>query len=149
MQTTAGPSPESIMKKVHEVIAAYNRHELGPYLSLLAPDFVAYDPVYPGPIKEIQTIRKAHERNFEAFPDLRMENLSLAVTGDVMAGEDVLSGTFKMPLKLPLGIVPPTGKRIEVRYALFSRLNSNGLVLDQRMYIYDLPGFFKQLGIKT
>ena len=137
------------MKKVRGVIEPYNHHDLGPLMAIRDPNFVAYDPLLPEPIKGKEAERKAHEVNFEAFPDLHLECLSLTVTGDVMAGEYVLTGTFKRPLKLPMGTIPPTGKRAEVRYALFSRLNSKGLVLDQRIYYYDLPGFMKQLGIKT
>ena len=136
------------MKKTREAIASWNRHDLGPFMAILEPDFVTYDPLFPEPVRGRETLRKAIEGLFEAFPDLHMEILSLAVNGDVMASENRLTGTFKMPMKLPRGIVPPTGKSIEVRYATFSRLDSKGLGVEQRYYYYDLPGFAKQLGIK-
>jgi len=79
MQATVGSTPESTMKKVREVIASYNRHDLGPLMAIRDPDFVAYDPLLPEPIKGRKTDRKTHEGTFQAFPDLHMECLSLAV----------------------------------------------------------------------
>jgi steroid delta-isomerase-like uncharacterized protein len=47
-----------------------------------------------------------------AFPDMHRELYRFFSVGDTVVVELALQGTHKGPLQLPLGTVPPTGKRM-------------------------------------
>ena len=47
-----------------------------------------------------------------AFPDMHRELYRFFSTGDIVVVELALQGTHKGPLQLPLGTIPPTGKRM-------------------------------------
>ena len=47
-----------------------------------------------------------------AFPDMHRELYAFHVVGDTVVVELALQGTHNGPLHLPLGIIPPTGKRM-------------------------------------
>jgi len=46
-----------------------------------------------------------------AFPDMHRELYAFYVVGDTVVVELALQGTHKGPLELPIGIIPPTGKK--------------------------------------
>ena len=48
----------------------------------------------------------------KAFPDMHRELHNVYVDGDTVVVELLLQGTHNGPLKLPMGIVPPTGKKM-------------------------------------
>ena len=47
-----------------------------------------------------------------AFPDMHRELYAFYVIGDAVVVELALQGTHKGPLELPIGIIPPTGKKM-------------------------------------
>jgi predicted ester cyclase len=47
-----------------------------------------------------------------AFPDMHRELYSFYLTGDTVVVELSLNGTHKGPLVLPMGTIPPTGKKM-------------------------------------
>jgi ketosteroid isomerase-like protein len=47
-----------------------------------------------------------------AFPDMHRELYRFFSVGDIVVVELALQGTHKGPLQLPLGTIPPTGKRM-------------------------------------
>jgi ketosteroid isomerase-like protein len=47
-----------------------------------------------------------------AFPDMHRELYRFFSIGDIVVVELALQGTHKGPLQLPLGTIPPTGKRM-------------------------------------
>jgi len=47
-----------------------------------------------------------------AFPDTHRELFRFFVTGDVVIVELALQGTHTGPLRLPMGVIAPTGKRV-------------------------------------
>src|ERR1700681_4451164 len=47
-----------------------------------------------------------------AFPDMHRELYAFYVIGNTVVVELALQGTHKGPLELPIGIIPPTGKRM-------------------------------------
>src|ERR1700688_1484277 len=49
----------------------------------------------------------------KAFPDMHRELYRFFSVGDVVVVELALQGTHKGPLPTPMGILPPTGKRID------------------------------------
>jgi ketosteroid isomerase-like protein len=49
----------------------------------------------------------------KAFPDMHRELYRFFVTGDVVVVELALQGTHQGPLQMPVGVIPPTGKRMD------------------------------------
>jgi predicted ester cyclase len=47
-----------------------------------------------------------------AFPDMHRELYAFYVIGDTVVVELALQGTHKGPLHLPIGVIPPTGKKM-------------------------------------
>jgi ketosteroid isomerase-like protein len=47
-----------------------------------------------------------------AFPDMHRELYAFYVVGDTVVVELALQGTHNGPLHLPIGVIPPTGKRM-------------------------------------
>jgi hypothetical protein len=58
-----------------------------------------------------------------------------------------LTGTHTGPLQSPTGEeIPPTNKRVEVKGAVFARLNERGEIVEERRY-YDVGTMLRQLGL--
>ena len=149
VDSVARTNPEEIAKKFSEAFAAYNRHDLDVYFSILDPDYEIHDPI-AGELKGREVMRKVNEELFKTFPDLEFRNVDIAARGNLVAVECMFSGTFKGPFELPgRAAIPPTGRRVEFRFAAFYRLNSKGLASEARNYYYDFAGFLKQLGLKA
>jgi len=111
--------PEDV---VRGYTAAKERRDLDAMAELLDPDVLSYDPSFPEPVRGRDACRKASEI-LATVPDLKIGILNIMSKGDAVAGEFVT--TFLMP---------PTGRRIELRYAKFFRVNSKGLIAEEREY---------------
>jgi ketosteroid isomerase-like protein len=126
----ARTEPEDIVRKY---TAAKERRDLDAAAALLDPNVLSYDPSIPEPVKGREACRKASEI-LAKIPDLKIRILNILSKGDEVAGEFIT--TFTMP---------PTGRRIELRYAKFFRVNSRGLIEEEREYS-DSAEKEKQLG---
>jgi steroid delta-isomerase-like uncharacterized protein len=125
---------------------AFNKHDARAVAANYAQDSVAYDPFYPEPLKGRAAIEKDAADFFRAFPDIRFEVINLFDKGDRAAGEVKMTGTNSGPLATPMGEVPATGKRIDLRGALVGRINAENLIVEERRY-YDTGTMMKQLGL--
>ena len=125
---------------------ASNRHDARAVAAYYAQDCVAYDPFYPEPLKGRAAIEKDAADSFRAFPDLRVEVINIFEKGDRAAGEIKMTGTNSGPLATPMGEVPATGKRIDLRGALVGRINAENLIVEERRY-YDTGTLMQQLGL--
>jgi steroid delta-isomerase-like uncharacterized protein len=136
---------EEVSRNLAKAITA---HDLDAVAKVYASDAVAYDPMYPEPLKGREAIKKDTADFFRAFPDLRMEISNVIEKDDRLgAGEIRMTGTHTGPLATPTGgEVPPTNKRIEVKGAGFVRLNEKGEILEERRY-YDVGTLLRQLGL--
>ena len=136
---------EEASRKLAKAISA---HDLDAVAKVYASDAVAYDPMYPEPLKGREAIKKDTADFFRAFPDLRMEISNIIEKDERLgAGEIRMTGTHTGPLATPTGgEVPPTNKRIEVKGAGFVRLNEKGEILEERRY-YDVGTLLRQLGL--
>jgi predicted ester cyclase len=75
-----------------------------------------------------------------AFPDFRLERLELVVDGDHDADCWVATGTYLGEL---FGMAP-TGRRVRVEGATFTRLGVHGLVVED-VHFWDVAGLMAQL----
>ncbi len=138
-------NPETVVRKF---LAAYSRHDLDAYYAMLDPKYVSHDPLVPNPPKGKEVYRKMTEYFFKAFPDVKFKILNIAAKGGFVAAEVVYAGTFKGPVELRGRTIPPTGSRFEAKAAMFVRVNSKGLIAENRYY-YDPADFLQQLGMKA
>ena len=126
---------------------AINGHDLDAVAKAYASDAVAYDPMYPEPLRGREAIKKDSADFLRAFPDLRFEISNVIEKDGLGAGEVRITGTHTGPLATPTGgEVPPTNKRIELKGAAFVRLNGSGEIVEERRY-YDVGTILRQLGL--
>ena len=127
---------------------AITAHDLEGVAKVYASDAVAYDPMYPQPLRGRDAIKKDSADFFRAFPDLRFEITNIIEKSDRLgAGEVRMTGTHTGPLVTPTGDeVPPTNKRIELKGAAFVGLNEKGEIVEERRY-YDVGTILRQLGL--
>ncbi len=81
----------------------------------------------------------------EAFPDGELDITRVIVQGDWAVVEFVNRGTQTGPLHSSLGVFPPSGRRMEVRYCSVMRV-AGGMVVEGRDY-YDSASIAKKLGL--
>lgn len=127
---------------------AMTKHNLDAVANLYATDAVAYDPMYPEPLRGRAAIRKDTAIFFRAFPDLGFEIVTVIEKDEKTgAGEVRMTGTHTGPLESPTGQeIPPTNKRMDLKAAVFARVNDRGEILEERRY-YDVGTILRQLGL--
>jgi predicted ester cyclase len=81
----------------------------------------------------------------EAFPDLRLEIEQLVSDGAAAAAEGTLTGTHDGVLHTPGGDIPPTGRRVELRWAAVYAID--GETLKSEHLFFDQMDFLGQLGL--
>jgi steroid delta-isomerase-like uncharacterized protein len=127
---------------------AFSKHDIEATAKLYASDAIAYDPMYPEPLRGRDAIRKDTANFFRAFPDLRLEVLTTIEKDERSGADEVrLTGTHTGPMQDPTGKeIPPTNKRIELKGAAFVKLNDRGEIVEERRY-YDVGTMLRQLGL--
>ena len=129
------------------MFAAWEHNDIDGVVGALDPSYIAHSP-FAGKIEGKEAARKFFETFLNAFTDQELKILSIVTKGDTVAFEYKLTATFKGPLRTFQGTIPPTGRRIEFAAGEFFRVNSKGLITEERPY-YDSTSFLKQLNAKT
>ncbi len=131
-----------------KIADAISKHDLDAHAKLYASDAVAYDPMYPEPLRGRDAIRKDTQTFLRAFPDMRFETLTVIEKDERTGSAEIrLSGTHTGPLESPTGdVIPPTKKRVDLKGAAFVRLNERGEIVEERRY-YDVGTMLRQLGL--
>lgn len=80
-----------------------------------------------------------------AFPDMRLEVTDQVASEDGVASEFIARGTHTGPLIGPVGEIPPTGRRVELRAAEVWRIE-NGKIASLHNY-QDTATMMQQLGL--
>jgi predicted ester cyclase len=102
---------------------------------------VARDEIQIGP----EAYRQDYYRWREAFPDGEVKITNVIVHNDWAVVEFLNRGTQTGPLQSSLGVFPPSGRRMEIRYCSVMRV-VNGMVVEGRDF-YDATSIVKQLGL--
>ena len=135
-------SPEQL---VQDQLSAFNDHDKARFAAFYADDAVVVDPGYPEPLRGREAIEKDIGDFFTAMPDIRATVVNVVASGDIVAVEMDVTGTQTGPLALPDGELPPTGRRVDQKFAAFSRFDGQGRITEERRY-YDLATIQAQLG---
>ena len=136
---------EAIAKRLAEAISKRDANAIA---ALHAPSGVNYFPGSPEGIQGRDAIRKFNETMAKAFQDTEMKLSNVIPKGDTVAAEFVFKGKNTGPLELPTGAtLPATNRQVTIPGALFLRVNTEGLIAEQRVY-FDNASFLQQLGVK-
>ncbi len=131
---------------IKKLIEAWNRHDSDAMAPIYAADAVVQDP-FSGPVHGRENIKKDTDDFLRAFPDARISvPAGFLVGGDTVAAEFVMTGTHTGPLAGPTGAIPSTNRRLELRGAVFFRINAEGLITEERRHA-DTGSFMRQLGL--
>jgi predicted ester cyclase len=81
---------------------------------------------------------------WEALPDATITWKVYVESGDLIAGEGILSGTHTGPFRTPQGEIPASGTEVSLPYAFVRRVEG-GKIASEHLY-FDQMEFLKQLG---
>ena len=142
-----GSGDKADFKKLAErVQKAWNDHDMDALAQIYAEDAVMYMPGEPEAIRGRKAIIKNQAAFIRAMPDMTMKLKIIASQGNYVAFEGIVTGTFTGPLTSPEGDIQPTGRSAKIGLAFFAKVNSDGLIEEDKTY-FDNLDFFKQLGI--
>ena len=122
--------------------AAWNAHDADAVAAVFAPNAVLREAGRPDAAVGRAAIRDRAAMLLEAFPDFHLERLTLVIDGDRHADRWVMTGTHQGPL---FGL-PATGRAVRIEGATFTRLDANGLVIED-IHFTDAAGLLSQLGL--
>jgi steroid delta-isomerase-like uncharacterized protein len=143
---TATIATQTVKQVVARQFDTINRHDTRAFATVYNPDAKVSDPWYPEPISGADSLAKDFEDFFVAFPDFSFTLLRVFADGEEYGAEFTFSGTHKGPLISPSGHIPATGRRIEVRGAVFGRIDEEGRIAEERRQ-YDVAGMMSQLDL--
>ena len=132
---------------VRTYVAVWDRHDLDTSEKMLDPNIVLYSPLYPNGVRGLVAHHEADVKFFKSMPDFQFKIQRIAAKDDFVAAELTGTGTSTGPAELP-GRPPlqPTGRHVEFGLASFFRVNSKGLIEEEK-YIYDRLVFLQQIGV--
>ncbi len=126
-------------------VERYNAGDLDACMDLYADDAVQGMP--DGIFEGRSAIHERLARELEAIPDVTHTVVSFVEQGDAFADEWTFVGTQTGPFLLPNGtVLPPTGKRVEVRGMEVVRVGPDGKIVVNNLY-YDNLAVAVQLGL--
>ena len=82
---------------------------------------------------------------WEAFPDARLEIVRSIGEGSLVAAEGVFSGTHTGILRTPNGDVPPTDRKVKLRWMAMYEISGEEL-MSEHLY-FDQSELMTQLGL--
>ena len=128
-ESMAPTKPEEIVRKY---IDAKDCHDWAALVALLDPDYMSYDPTFPEPVKGIEPLRKF----FEMLEKVEMKTriISMMSKGDTVAAELEVTCTLRRSGEIVHNEELPSDHPFVVRFAKFYRVNSKGLLAEEREY---------------
>lgn len=123
--------------------AAWNAHDPDAVAAVFAEHAVVREMGNPAVAEGRAAVRARAAALITAFPDFHLERIELVIDGDRHADRWIMTGTHRGEL---FGI-PPTGKRVRIEGATFTRLDAEGLVIED-FHFTDLAGLLSQLTAK-
>ena len=121
---------------------AWNAHDPNAVAAVFAENAILREAGRPDETRGRAAIRERAAMLLRGFSDFRLERLTLVIDGDAHADRWVMTGTHDGEL---YGI-PPTGRRVRLEGATFTRLGTDGLVVDD-VHFTDMAGLLAQLGL--
>lgn len=120
--------------------AAWNAHDADAVAAVFAIDAAVRENGGTVVTSGRAAIRERAAMLLAAFPDFHLERLELIIDGPRHADRWVLTGTHRGAI---FGI-EPTGRSVRVEGATFTRMNDDGLVIED-VHFADFAGLLAQL----
>ena len=121
---------------------AWNAHDPDAVAAVFAADGVLREAGRPDETHGRAAIRERAAMLLRGLSDFHLERLTLVIDGDAHADRWLMTGTHDGEL---YGI-PPTGRRVHLEGATFTRLGADGLVVED-VHFTDMAGLLSQLGL--
>ncbi len=133
-----------LSKLVDQHYQAVNKGDVEAGAAMMAEDI---DNVFPGAgrVPGKQGFKMFTTPFFKAFPDAHIRVTAQAESGDTIMTEGVYSGTHTGILTTPQGDVPPTGRKLDLRFCDVFQVKG-GKAIAHRLY-FDNVEFLTQLGL--
>jgi steroid delta-isomerase-like uncharacterized protein len=125
---------------VRKAIDAFNRQDLDAYWSCHTEDTTSHEVYFPNPLTKAEMTKFVPEL-WHAYPDWRIETMTIIAEGDMVAVENVMTATFKRDH----GKIKATGKSFSVREGVFFQMK-DGKIQHVRVYL-DRRSQDEQLGL--
>lgn len=126
---------------------AYNNHDTVALNKLLTDDVISISLNSPEARKGKELMIEAWKGIWTAFPDFKADDSIILTSDEYFGVEETLVGTFTNPWNSWMGIIQPTGGKVEVTQAVFFKVTSEGLISEIRHY-GDSLNLMKQLGVE-
>jgi steroid delta-isomerase-like uncharacterized protein len=110
---------------------------------IYAPDFVGHNTSSPEPIRGPEAVKQFAGMYRSVFPDLTSTIEDQIAEGDKVVTRWIARGTHQGEL---VGIAAPTGNTVEITGMTFSRISSEGKIVEA-WYNGDDLGLMQQLGV--
>ena len=133
------PEEERNRDIVLKAIKALSDHDVDGFMSYHTEDATSHEVFFPNPVPHDELIELLHQW-LHAYPDAKIETQVSYVEGNIVAVENLVSGTFENDF---LGD-KATGRSYVTREAVFFELE-NGKIKAERIYI-DRKTIAEQLG---
>lgn len=130
---------------VRSVYERFNAGDLDAAAATAADDFELLDVALGQTFRGPEGFRHWLEPWLAAVPDAHTEVTNLIAAGDWVVTEHTGRGTHSAPLLSPAGEIPPTGRRIELRFAEVFQMRE-GKIARLRAY-WDTATLLRQLGL--
>jgi steroid delta-isomerase-like uncharacterized protein len=125
---------------VRKAIDAFNRQDLDAYWSCHTEDTTSHEVYFPNPLTKAEMTKFVPEL-WHAYPDWRIETMTLIAEGDMVAVENVMTATFQRDQ----GKIKATGKSFSVRESVYFQMK-DGKIHHVRVYL-DRRSQDEQLGL--
>jgi steroid delta-isomerase-like uncharacterized protein len=126
-----------------ENIDAFNAADWGRFKSTLAADSI-YEELATQRRVGVDGAVEASQGWKRAFPDSKGTITKSFASGDDVVLEITWNGTQTGELRGPLGTIPPTGKRVEVKAVQVVKVRGDKIA--ETRHYFDLMGLLQQVG---
>ena len=126
--------------------SAWNRGDMEGLLALYSPNVVYNHPMLPGPVVGIETVKQFVLGMASAFSGIEVKATTVLPLGRQVAAEVTHAAIHSGALQGPDGVIPATGKRIELRTAHFFTIGDDGLIAAETQYANPMA-LMSQLGV--
>ena len=128
------------------ILTAFNSHDPETLAALYSENQVTIVPGEPDPLRGRPAKAEMLARLFRGFPDLTLTLSLILPSGDHVVCEGTMRGTHTGPLVSRDDEVPPTGRAITLPIVYILKVDSDGLVSEDRTYL-DNAALLAQMGL--
>lgn len=145
MPQATAVSPQALIEAAKGTVIAYNEKDWNKARALMTPDFV-YDEV--GTQRKVQGADETialWQGWAKGLPDSQATIHSALASGNTVVLEVTWKGTHTGPLQTPKGLVPASGKSVQLRACAVLEMEGERAKVER--HYFDMVTFSQQLGI--